>query len=113
MPIIYRENQDRLIFDDRDIVDDLFVRIQNSLPSQIERFTLSRLNERFRCYRYRSGQKFEPHMDHWYQANEIEISLLSVLVYFNNDFVGGETRFMEQLDAVVKPEIGKVVIFQR
>ena len=105
-------NQDRVIFDDRDIADDLFARIQDSLPSQIEQFALSLLNERLRCYRYRPGQKFEPHMDHWYQANETEISLFSVLVYFNNNFVGGETRFMEQLEASIKPEIGKVAIFQ-
>ncbi len=105
-------NQDRVIFDDKTIADDLFARIKPALPETIENFVLSRLNERLRCYRYNPGQKFKPHMDHWYQANEQEISLLSVLVYFNCDFVGGETRFMEQLDAVVTPEVGKVAIFQ-
>ncbi|AFY37929.1 Prolyl 4-hydroxylase alpha subunit [[Leptolyngbya] sp. PCC 7376] len=105
-------NQDRVIFDDKKIADDLFERIKDSLPQQIDDFSVSRLNERLRCYRYNIGQKFEPHMDHWYQANDREISLFSVLVYFNSDFEGGETRFMEQLNAVIKPEIGKVAVFQ-
>ena len=105
-------NQDRVIFDDRDIANNLFARIRDSLLPQVGKFTLSRLNKRLRCYRYRSGQKFEPHMDHWYQASEKEISLFSVLVYLNNNFVGGETRFMEQLEASIKPEIGKVAVFQ-
>ncbi len=51
-------------------------------------------------------------MDHWYQANDDEISLFSVLVYFNGNFQGGETRFMEQIEATVKPIAGKVAIFQ-
>ncbi len=35
-----------------------------------------------------------------------------VLVYFNDDFEGGETRFVKQLDRVVRPRRGLVAIFQ-
>jgi prolyl 4-hydroxylase len=35
-----------------------------------------------------------------------------VLVYFNDDFEGGETQFLEQLDEIVVPEPGLVAIFQ-
>ena len=51
-------------------------------------------------------------MDHWYQANDTDISLLTVLVYFNDDFSGGQTRFMEQIEDLVEPAPGKVAIFQ-
>ena len=108
---LYRD-QDRVIIDDQEIADDLFDRIKYSLPKKIEEFSLYRLNERLRFYRYTEGQKFLPHMDHWYQASDDEISLFSVLVYFNGNFQGGETRFMEQIEATVKPITGKVAIFQ-
>jgi hypothetical protein len=51
-------------------------------------------------------------MDHWYQPTPTVTSLLTVLVYLNDDFEGGQTRFMEQLDEVVEPERGAAVLFQ-
>jgi hypothetical protein len=33
-------------------------------------------------------------------------------LYFNDDFEGGETRFMEQLDSTVVPKPGLAAIFQ-
>ena len=35
-----------------------------------------------------------------------------MLVYFNGNFEGGETRFMEQLDQTVVPTPGRAAIFQ-
>ena len=63
-------------------------------------------------YRYRTGQKFEPHMDHWYRPSESQITLHTVLVYFNDDFEGGETRFQEQIEQTIIPKRGMVAIFQ-
>ena len=63
-------------------------------------------------YRYRTGQKFEPHMDHWYRPSESQITLHTVLVYFNDDFEGGETRFQEQIEQTIIPKSGMVAIFQ-
>ncbi len=108
---IYRD-QDRVIVDDSSVASDLFNRIKNDLPERIENFKLSCLNERLRFYRYAEGQRFSPHMDHWYQADEKAITLLTVIAYFNGDFIGGETRFMEQVACVIVPEHGKVAIFQ-
>ena len=51
-------------------------------------------------------------MDHWYRPNARQITLHTVLVYFNDDFQGGETVFQEQLDRVVTPKTGMVSIFQ-
>ena len=51
-------------------------------------------------------------MDHWYRPSSFQITLHTVLVYFNDDFEGGETRFSEQLDRVITPQRGMVAIFQ-
>jgi prolyl 4-hydroxylase len=105
-------NQDRVMIDDPVAADDLFERIKHSLPEKIGEFELLGVNERLRFYRYSRGQNFSPHMDHWHQSGDNEISLLTILVYLNSEFEGGETRFMEQIDAIVIPEPGKVAIFQ-
>lgn len=108
---IYRD-QDRAMKDDPVLASKLFSKINQSLPSQLGEFELSRINERFRFYRYNPGQKFPPHMDHWYQANDNEISLYSILIYLNSGFSGGQTRFMEQIEKTVVPEVGKAAVFQ-
>ena len=99
---MYRD-QDRIIKDIPQLAQMLFSRMESNLPKRIENFSLVRINERFRFYRYKPGQKFLPHMDHWYQPGENQISLLSIIIYLNDKFSGGETRFMEQLTATVIP----------
>jgi hypothetical protein len=82
------------------------------LPSRIHDFTLVGLNERLRFYRYAPGQQFAEHMDHWYLPAPDRVTLHTVLVYFNGDFEGGETRFSEQVEQTVVPEPGLAAIFQ-
>jgi prolyl 4-hydroxylase len=108
---LYRD-QDRVIKDDPRIAEDLFRRLRPRLPERIGSLRLVGLNERLRMYRYRAGQRFEPHMDHWYRPSENRITLHTVLVYFNDDFEGGETRFLEQIEKVVIPKRGMAAIFQ-
>jgi prolyl 4-hydroxylase len=108
---LYR-NQDRVIVDDPAIATELFRRLRPHLPERMGPLRLLGLNDRLRFYRYSPGQRFDPHMDHWYRPNEYQITLHTVLAYFNDDFEGGETRFQEQLEQVVRPQRGMVVIFQ-
>jgi prolyl 4-hydroxylase len=108
---LYRD-QDRVIVDDRDAAVDLYVRLQPHLPTSMGDMRLVGLNERLRMYRYSPGQRFHPHMDHWYQPSPTRVTLHTVLVYFNDNFRGGETRFLEQIDRVITPRRGLVAIFQ-
>lgn len=108
---LYRD-QDRVIRDDPAIAGELFRRLRPHLPERMGALELARLNERLRFYRYRPGQRFEPHMDHWYRPSDREITLHTVLAYFDDDFDGGETAFHEQLEEVVVPRRGRVAIFQ-
>ncbi len=108
---LYR-NQDRVMRDDAATALDLFARLRGHLPKQMGDLALYGLNERLRYYRYSAGQEFQEHMDHWYRPSPTEISLLTVLVYFNGGFAGGETGFSEQLEQTVTPARGSVAIFQ-
>ena len=108
---MYRD-QDRVMRDEPEVAAALFERLRPHLPETIGSLELSGLNERLRYYRYRAGQRFSPHMDHWYQPSAREITLLTVLVYFNDDFEGGETRFVEQVERSVSPAPGRAAIFQ-
>ncbi|MBO6934231.1 MAG: 2OG-Fe(II) oxygenase [Deltaproteobacteria bacterium] len=108
---VYRD-QDRVIRDDLAAASTLFERLRKHLPERLGELSLGGLNERLRMYRYAPGQRFAPHMDHWYRPTDTRITLLTVLVYLNDDFEGGETAFMEQLEETVHPKPGLVAIFQ-
>ena len=108
---LYRD-QDRVIRDDPKIASDLFSRLRPHLPETMGPLRLLGLNERLRMYRYRPGQRFDPHTDHWYQPSSHQITLYTVLVYFNESFEGGETRFQEHLDKTIVPSRGLAAIFQ-
>lgn len=90
---IYRD-QDRVIRDDPAIAGDLFRRLGPHLPERMGQLVLFGLNARLRLYRYHAGQKFPPHMDHWFRPNDSQVTLHTVLAYFNDDFEGGDTKFM-------------------
>lgn len=105
-------DQDRVMRDDPAIAADLFRRLRPQLPETMGALRLVGLNERLRFYRYRQGQQFTPHMDHWYWPTERQVTLHTVLVYFNADFEGGETRFIEPVAELVVPMAGRVAIFQ-
>ncbi len=108
---MYRD-QDRVIVDDGALANVVFERLAPALPERMGELRLDSVNERFRLYRYGVGQRFAPHMDHWYQPSARRITLLTVLVYLNEGFEGGATRFHEQLDDVVVPLRGRTALFQ-
>ena len=108
---MYRD-QDRVILDSPEHARELFQRLRPHLAERIGPFRLVGINERLRCYRYKVGQQFSPHMDHWYRPSPRQITLHTVLVYLNGGFEGGETRFMEQIEEVVVPQAGLVAVFQ-
>jgi prolyl 4-hydroxylase len=105
-------NQDRVMMDDPAASHELFRRLKAHLPEAIGDFRLVGLNERLRYYRYAPGQEFPEHMDHWYRPSPTRITLHTLLVYFNEGFEGGETRFTEQLEQTIVPKTGMVAIFQ-
>lgn len=64
-----------------------------------------------RVYRYEPGQHFGLHQDQAYTGPDNSRSLLTLMLYLNDDFEGGETDFPEQ-DRCVIPKTGTALWFQ-
>ncbi len=104
-------NNDRVIFDDRRLAAELFERLFEHVPKSLLRMRVAGVNEHFRCYRYQPGQRFALHGDGTYARSQTERSLLTCLIYLNQDFAGGETAFPEQRQCI-QPRSGTALFFQ-
>lgn len=113
-------NNERVLVDDKPLADALFHRAKSWLPQVVEHRHLTGFNERWRFYRYRPGQTFQPHRDGSYMSMETyEKSEVTFLIYLNGDMAGGETRFFADMELVarrspyltVKPSTGSALVF--
>jgi predicted 2-oxoglutarate/Fe(II)-dependent dioxygenase YbiX len=109
-------NNERAIFDDHALAAQLFASLEPVLPKHMiddlgGQMAPVGANERFRCYRYQPGQYFKPHYDGWFERNPHERSRLTLMVYLNDDFTGGGTRFLE-FGVEVAPRAGMALVFQ-
>ena len=116
-------NNDRVMFDDVDLAASLFERARRWLPSTLRgddgpRTTTQHgatwqavgLNERFRGYRYRPGQRFAPHFDGCFARTDDETSALTFLVYLDDGCTGGETNVLDW-GVQVRPATGTLFLF--
>lgn len=62
--------------------------------------------ENLQCVRYGEGQQFKPHFDSGLTNHRLH----TLLVYLNDDFVGGETYFPE-LNVRIQPKRGTALYF--
>jgi hypothetical protein len=72
---------------------------------------VSGVYEPVRVYRYEPGQHFGLHQDQSYFGDDGTKSLLTFMVYLNDDFEGGETHFPEQGETIA-PKTGTALVFQ-
>ena len=109
-------NNERVILDDEQRAADLWRRIAEYVPASIDNWTAIGLNERLRFYRYDPGQRFAPHGDGSYFRKNGDCSRLTFMIYLNEGFDGGDTRFyihhnyFELLDPDVVPDVSVVPI---
>jgi hypothetical protein len=104
-------NNTRVMFDDVELARDLFSRVADRMPAKLCNRNPCGANERFRCYRYEPGQYFATHMDGAFRRNEHECSELTFMVFLNDGFKGGDTRFHD-FDVDVVPKTGLALFFQ-
>ncbi len=108
-------NNERVIFDDAALAADLFERTKAYAPSSLDGGILVGYNERFRGYRYRNGQRFAPHFDGAYFRPDTgrgrEGSQLTLLFYLNEEFEGGETKFLDY-EIAIAPKEGSLLLFE-
>jgi prolyl 4-hydroxylase len=86
-------NNDRVIEDNADLAQSLWARASPCMPRQMLGRRLVGLNPRFRTYRYVPGQRFKWHMDGAYDDGQGTRSILTFMVYLNEGYEGGETKF--------------------
>ena len=106
-----RDNE-RVMIDDVELAAKLWERAKEFIPTPLWGYRAVGLNERFRYYRYDVGQKFARHYDGAFYRSDDEQSLLTFMVYLNDGFAGGETKFYRGAEKViVTPERGKALVF--
>ncbi len=97
------------------LVKNLQARIQPLLPARIDDKPFSCLQNSLKFNRYSVGQDFKPHSDSPLIKNKKQ-SLLTVMIYLNSDFKGGNTRFFNvenMLHHDIVPKTGKILIFDQ
>jgi predicted 2-oxoglutarate/Fe(II)-dependent dioxygenase YbiX len=102
-------NNARVMIDDEKTATLLWDRIKAEVPAFLNGRQVKGVNERLRFYRYDPGQQFAPHVDGSFTKSSGEQSLLTLMVYLNEAFEGGETIFNE---AKINPQTGMALIFQ-
>jgi hypothetical protein len=109
-------NNARVMLDDPARARALWAHVQPHVPAEREGWRAVGLNERFRLYRYEPGQYFRWHLDGAFVRSPREQSLLTCMVYLNDDCVGGETEFDDLTEdgspCGVRPQTGKVLLFE-
>ena len=98
----------RVILDDPDRAQRLWERARLYVPEKLAGHRALGVNERFRFYRYDPGQTFRWHRDGYFQRPDGQRSRLTFMVYLNDDFTGGETRFER---TVIPPRKGMALFF--
>ena len=88
-------NNYRVVVDDALRAASLWERAREFVPQRYRGCNSVGFNERLRFYRYDPGQLFDWHRDGCFERPSGERSLLTVLVYLNDNFTGGETSFDE------------------
>lgn len=89
----------------------LFAAIQHAAPPRLDDMEIvSLVEQRTACMRYSEGEYFGLHTDSPFVAQDGAFTKLSLVLYLNDDYSGGETVFPD-LALEVSPEIGKILLF--
>ncbi|KNC98030.1 oxidoreductase [Spizellomyces punctatus DAOM BR117] len=109
----------RWLNDDASLADCVLQRLRDVLPLTWSGRTLSRLNNQLKFLRYSKGHYFKPHFDGEYTTPDgSETSFITVQIYLNEGFSGGETTFLRftglerKILHSVTPKTGRVLIFE-
>ena len=88
-------NNQRVIVEDREFAARLWSRCGQLLPRMNGSAPIG-VNWRLRIYRYQAGQYFRPHVDVRMALPDSGTTLMSMMIYLNEDFSGGQTGFLEK-----------------
>ena len=97
----------RASYQDDALTQKLWDKLSPNLPDMGGGHRPAGLNPRLRFYRYGPKQRFKRHIDGHVTDGDTQ-SLLTFMVYLNDDFEGGETRFD---DVTITPKTGTALLF--
>ncbi|HEY3789081.1 MAG TPA: 2OG-Fe(II) oxygenase [Urbifossiella sp.] len=114
-------NNERVMIDDPNLATTIWDRLRPFVPEKRGTgWVSSGLNERFRFYRYDPGQRFDWHLDGYYERSPSERSAYTFMIYLNEGFAGGSTEFMlhgdeggpnSELITRIVPKTGMALVF--
>ena len=100
----------RASFENKILANALWKRISKHTPKEFDGYISVGFNERIRFYRYSAGQHFGAHTDGYYKRENGERSFLTLMIYLNDDFTGGETLFLKR-EKIIAPKRGTALLF--
>ncbi|OMQ12592.1 2OG-Fe(II) oxygenase [[Flexibacter] sp. ATCC 35103] len=103
-------NNERIMYQDDDYASFLWKKLQPHVKSEVGNSVAIGLNEMFRFYKYNPGQRFKMHRDGSYKRSESEYSYYTFLIYLNDSYEGGETKFAS--GEIIMPKTGTALIFE-
>ena len=107
----YRSNE-RVIHFSKELAEEIYNLLEDEFPS-IQWLKHTSLNEMFRFYKYQEGHFFNQHRDGAYVDSKGQSSKVTLLIYLNEGYEGGETAYVNDNRQWinVKPETGKIFMF--
>jgi Rps23 Pro-64 3,4-dihydroxylase Tpa1-like proline 4-hydroxylase len=109
-------NSMRKIIDNHDFAQLLEERIYKYIPKTYNDLEYHSINYRFRFLKYEKGGFFARHKDNNYKNKEC-ISLITILIYLNDNYEGGYTTFFANVDDkegfTLKPKTGMISLMDQ
>ena len=107
----------RCVIDSIDFSKILYKRIAHIIPNNYNDMKFCEINPRFRFLKYNDGDFFAKHTDEHYKNDKNEISLITLLIYINDDYEGGNTKFLiddkNENDISITPKIGLICLMDQ
>lgn len=116
--ILDKETRDckRVMEIDQTLSEFVLSMIHKYLPKELRGKKLSCLNPMFRYLKYSPGNYFRPHYDLTHTDEFGRVSLITVQIYLNDDFTGGETAFYNDNERIIYkhvPKKGDIILFDQ
>lgn len=101
----------RVTFNDKELSNELYERLKEmvDVPEYFDEKRVIGLNETFRMSMYEPGEKFGIHKDSFNQDSDGNRSVMTLNIFLNDRFEGGETDFYNEDKSFrysVKPKVG-------
>jgi predicted 2-oxoglutarate/Fe(II)-dependent dioxygenase YbiX len=109
-------NCKRVMFIDEEICNIIMNIIKDTLKEDASINDLVGINPMLRFMKYNKGNYFRPHFDIQYVDSCGNISLITIQIYLNDDFTGGETEFFDENGEIIYkhvPKLGDIILFDQ